>query len=97
MITALIVDNDLVMRQLLRGVLERYGDIIVIGESDSGEDAIAQVKKLDPTAVIMDSNLPTRAVQSAILLSSQPVRLPRTILNRAGKSVSESLSLTLAP
>jgi DNA-binding NarL/FixJ family response regulator len=56
MITALLVDNDLVMRQLLRGVLERYGDIIVIRESDSGEDAIAQVKRLDPTAVIMDFN-----------------------------------------
>ena len=68
MITALIVDKDLVMRQLLRAVLERYGDIIVIGEADSGEDAIAQMKRLDPTAVIMDFNLPTMSGTEATTL-----------------------------
>jgi two-component system, NarL family, invasion response regulator UvrY len=68
MITALIVDNDLVMRQLLRVVLERYGDITVIGEADSGEDAIAQVIRLDPTAVIMDFNLPAMSGTEATTL-----------------------------
>jgi DNA-binding NarL/FixJ family response regulator len=72
MITALIVDKDLVMRQLLRVVLERYGDITVIGEADNGEDAIADVKRLDPTAVIMDFNLPTMSgIEATTLIKLQ--------------------------
>jgi two-component system invasion response regulator UvrY len=72
MITALIVDNDLIMRQLLRVLLERYGDITVIGEADSGEDAIAQVKRLDPTAVIMDFNLPKMSgIEATTLIKLQ--------------------------
>jgi DNA-binding NarL/FixJ family response regulator len=72
MITALIVDNDLVMRQLLRVLLARYGDITVIGEADNGEDAIAQVKTLDPTAVIMDFNLPTMSgIEATTLIKLQ--------------------------
>ena len=72
MITVLIVDNDLVMRQLLRELLERHLDLTVIGEADNGEDAIVQAKRLDPTAIIMDFNLPTMSgVETTTLIKLQ--------------------------
>ena len=59
MITVLLVDDDPVMRQLLRDILDRYPDISIVGEAESGEDAVALAMTLSPTVVIMDFNLPT--------------------------------------
>ena len=58
MITVLLVDDDPVMRQLLRDILDRYPDISIVGEAESGEDAVALTKTLTPAVVIMDFNLP---------------------------------------
>ena len=59
MITVLLVDDDPVMRQLLRDILDRYPDINIVGEAENGEDAVALTMTLTPTVVIMDFNLPT--------------------------------------
>jgi two-component system, NarL family, invasion response regulator UvrY len=54
-----IVDDYPEMRQLLRDTLHSYSGISVIGEAATGEDAVAQVKRLRPTVVIIDFQLPT--------------------------------------
>ena len=59
MITVLLVDDDPVMRQLLRDILDRYPDIHIVGEAENGEDAIALTLRLKPSVVLMDFNLPT--------------------------------------
>jgi len=59
MITVLLVDDDPVMRQLLRDILDRYPDINIVGEAENGEDAVALTMTLTPAVVIMDFNLPT--------------------------------------
>jgi len=59
MITIVLVDDDPVMRQLLRDILDRYLDLSVVGEAENGEDAVALTMTLTPTVVIMDFNLPT--------------------------------------
>ncbi len=59
MITVLLVDDDPVMRQLLRDILDRYPDIHIVGEAENGEDAVALTMTLTPAVVIMDFNLPT--------------------------------------
>jgi DNA-binding NarL/FixJ family response regulator len=46
------------LRQALRGVLEAYANIEVVGEASDGEQALVCVAKLQPTAVVMDINLP---------------------------------------
>jgi DNA-binding NarL/FixJ family response regulator len=72
MISVLIVDNDLVMRDFLRKLLERHRDIRVIGEAHNGEEGVAQAKRLDPTAVIMDFDLPTMSgIEATTLIKLQ--------------------------
>ncbi|WP_058555469.1 PAS domain S-box protein [Thiohalocapsa sp. ML1] len=53
----LIVDDHQIMRQGLAGLLRFETDIEVIGEADSGEQALARAAELNPDVVIMDVNL----------------------------------------
>jgi DNA-binding NarL/FixJ family response regulator len=59
MIRILLVDDHVVMRQLLRSILESYPDLLVVGEAGSGEHAVARANELLPSVVIIDVNLPT--------------------------------------
>jgi PAS domain S-box-containing protein len=54
----LLVDDHAMMREGLRGVLEGYADIQVVGEAADGQEAIAQAETLNPDVVVMDINLP---------------------------------------
>ncbi len=55
----LIVDDHPVFRQGLRDVFETDSDIIVVGEANDGEEALAKVRELNPNVVLMDINLPS--------------------------------------
>ena len=59
MIDVLLVEDHPVMRQLLRDVLECYADLTIVGEAESGDDAVTQATALQPSVVIIDINLPT--------------------------------------
>lgn len=72
MITVLLVDDDRVIRQLLRDILDRYSDITIVGEAESGEDAVALTLALNPAVVLMDFNLPTMTgIQATTLIKLQ--------------------------
>ena len=72
MITVLLVDDDPVIRQLLRDILDRYSDIHIVGEAESGEDAVAVALTLNPAVVLMDFNLPTMTgIQATTLIKLQ--------------------------
>lgn len=57
-ITVLIVDDHEVVRKGIRGYLETIPDYEVIGEAESGEQAVELVKKLIPDVILMDLILP---------------------------------------
>lgn len=54
----LIVDDHAVVRQGLRTFLDSEGDIEVVGEAGSGEEAIERARELQPDVVLMDLVLP---------------------------------------
>lgn len=54
MITTIIVDDHIIMRDGLRGLLEEESDIEVVGEADNGRDAVKIVLEKTPDIVIMD-------------------------------------------
>ena len=57
-IRVLLVDDNPMLRQALRSALEAHANIEVTGEASDGEQALVCVAKLQPTAVVMDINLP---------------------------------------
>lgn len=57
-IRVLLVDDHPVVRQGLRRMLEVEGDIEVVDEAASGEDALARIDATLPNIVIMDIKMP---------------------------------------
>ena len=55
MIDVLLVEDHPVMRQLLRDMLESYADLTIVGEAESGDDAVTQATALQPSVVTLTS------------------------------------------
>ena len=58
MITVLIVDDQDLIREGLRMLLEAEPDLSVIGEAADGRQALAQARRLDPDVILMDVRMP---------------------------------------
>ncbi|WP_454061877.1 PAS domain S-box protein [Candidatus Nitrospira salsa] len=54
----LLVDDHVMVREGLRKILETHEDLELVGEAGNGEDAVELVKRLKPSMVIMDVNMP---------------------------------------
>jgi two-component system, NarL family, invasion response regulator UvrY len=57
-VTVLLVDDHAVVREGYRQLLERHGDIAVVGEAADASEAHALFCKLSPQIVVMDITLP---------------------------------------
>ncbi len=57
-ITALIVDDEPLGRDLVRNMLAAHADIHVIGECPDGEKALAAIKRQGPQIVFLDVKMP---------------------------------------
>src|SRR5882724_2943981 len=68
----LIVDDKKVSRDSVREVLKLFPDLDVIGEAESGEQAIEFVNESKPNLVLMDINLPgMNGLECTRMLKSQ--------------------------
>lgn len=72
MIRVLLVDDDVLVRTGVRMILDAEDEIEVVGEASSGREAVEAVKRLRPSVVLMDIEMPdgdgisaTREVASA--------------------------------
>ena len=54
----LIADDHALVRQALRGMLEREPDIEIVGEAVNGREAVDLCRTLDPNLVLMDLRMP---------------------------------------
>lgn len=57
-IPVLLAEDHEIVRQGLRSLLEAEGDIKVIGEAETGRQAVELVRKLRPAVVVMDIAMP---------------------------------------
>jgi len=57
-ITILLADDNRVVRNEFRRILELEDDLEVVGEAKNGHQAVAMVKKLRPALVLMDVAMP---------------------------------------
>lgn len=58
MIKVLLVDDHALVRTGFRHILGDIADVEVVGEAETGEEAITKVKQLAPNLVLMDINMP---------------------------------------
>ena len=56
--TVLLVDDHKIMRDGIKAILSRGDEFTVVGEAESGPDAVQSVKRLHPDLVLMDIGLP---------------------------------------
>jgi DNA-binding NarL/FixJ family response regulator len=57
-IRVLLVDDQEIIRQGLRHVLEREEDMVVVGDCASAEEVFSQVDILSPDVILMDGQMP---------------------------------------
>jgi DNA-binding NarL/FixJ family response regulator len=58
MLKVFIADDSVVVRGKLKEALEELGSMKVVGESGDAEQAIAEIRRLDPQVVIIDIRMP---------------------------------------
>lgn len=57
-ITVLLADDHMVVRQGIKSLLQAESDIEVVGEAETGRQAVEFVEKLKPEVVVMDIAMP---------------------------------------
>ncbi len=57
-IRVMIVDDNEVVREGLKSILDPQDDINVIGEAVDGLDAVAKAENLNPDVILMDAHMP---------------------------------------
>ena len=65
-IRVLIVDDELIIREALRALLETEPDIDVVGEAGDGGEALAKAAELLPDLVLLDLKMPARGGIEAV-------------------------------
>lgn len=75
-ITVVLVDDEPIVRQGLRTILESEDDIQVVGEAGDGAEALSVVRRLGPQVVCMDVRMPgvdgIRATELVLGLADPP-------------------------
>ena len=79
MIHVLIAEDHLMVREGIRALLEKAGDIHVMGEASNGQEAIEMTEALKPDVLIMDIMMPRmNGIQAAENI--RELKLPTYIL-----------------
>lgn len=76
-IRVLLVDDQAMLRQGLRSLLQNYGNVEVVGEAADGEEAVTLAALLDPSVIVMDINMPKmNGIEATSLIHGQAPHLP---------------------
>ena len=54
----LLVDDDHQTRQLLQDILEKYADVMIVGQAGDGKEAVSMAIEHKPDVILMDVALP---------------------------------------
>jgi len=57
-IRILLVDDHPIVREGIKSALSKRKNISIVGEADTGEEAMVKARKLSPDVILMDINMP---------------------------------------
>jgi len=80
MIRVALVDDQTLMREGLRKLLELTDDIEVVAEAGDGVEAIEMIPRVRPHVVLLDVRMPRLSGIDVLQTLRQSERLPPTIL-----------------
>lgn len=80
MIRVLLVDDQTLVRQGIRGLLDLVDDIAVIGEASDGEEALEKVPELRPDVLLLDIRMPRLGGIAVLEALSLADALPPTLV-----------------
>jgi DNA-binding NarL/FixJ family response regulator len=93
-IRILIVDDHPVTREGLHAALDEENGVVVVGEADSGEQAIADAGDLKPDVVFMDVRMPGMGgieAARAIRQASPDTKIILVTVDESRASISEAI------
>ena len=80
MIRVFLVEDQTLVREGLRSLLALDGGILVTGEAENGEEAVAAIPASDADVVLLDMRLPGASGLEVLRRLSAAGRLPPTII-----------------
>jgi DNA-binding NarL/FixJ family response regulator len=80
MIRVVLVDDQTLMRQGVKGLLDLTEDLEVIGEASDGDEALQVIRSLRPDVVLLDVRMPKRSGVEVLRDLQLSRSLPPTIL-----------------
>jgi DNA-binding NarL/FixJ family response regulator len=93
-IRLLLADDHRMFRQGLRELLERKGEIEIVGEAMTGRDVLTQVKALQPDIVLLDIQMPEMdgvAVARQLAQSSPETKVIMLTMYRQDQHLFEAI------
>ncbi|CAA9508592.1 MAG: Two-component transcriptional response regulator, LuxR family [uncultured Sphingomonas sp.] len=80
MIRVVIADDQMLVRQGVRGLLELVPDIEVVGEASDGEEAVEKVPELKPDVLLLDIRMPRLSGIAVLDALREAGQLPPTLV-----------------
>ncbi len=95
-IKVLLVDDHKIVREGLRSLLEKEGDISIVAEADNGRTAAQRATEMLPDVVVMDIAMPEmNGIEATrrITAENPEIRVLALSMHSARRFVSEALSV----
>lgn len=80
MIRVMLVDDQTLVRQGVRSLLELSEDIEIAGEAPDGQSAIDRIPEIDPDVVLLDMRMPGKTGLDVMRELGEREQLPPTII-----------------
>jgi DNA-binding NarL/FixJ family response regulator len=80
MISVLLVDDQTLVRQGIRSLLELSDAVKVVAEASDGEQAIELIPQVNPDVVLLDMRMPGKSGLDVLRILSERRQLPPTII-----------------
>lgn len=97
MITVLVVDDSAFMRKAISSMLEKDGDIQVVGSARNGQEALDKIRSLDPDVVTLDIEMPVMdglsALRHIMMEAPRPVLMVSSLTTEGAEDTLKAMEL----